>query len=85
MLSDALITRIMFKTAHFLGCMGDNHYSEPFAFISQLANSHCKTSQGEFLSTSSTTGNSHSPHLQNPSLLVMLCLYDPARSQQVRL
>lgn len=56
-----------------------------FAFISQLTNSYYKMSQRGFFSASSTTGNSHFPHLQTLSLLVMQCLSDPAHSQEVRL
>lgn len=67
----------------FFCVYGDNYYPNLFA-LSQLADSHYKTSQGEF-STSSTTGNSHFPHLQNLSLLVMNHLSDPAHSEKVRL
>lgn len=66
------------------GCMGDNHYSEPFSFVGQLADSHYKRSQIQFFSTSSNTGNSNFLHLQNLSLLVMQCLSDHAHSQEVR-
>ncbi|TNN79717.1 Fibulin-2 [Liparis tanakae] len=52
--------------------------SRPGGFTSQSA----RVLQGEFFSTSSTSGNPHFPHLQHFSLLVMQRSSDPAHSPQ---